>query len=132
MIKSGFLDTSRKPLFYVGSVGKDGDAVVQQLSDPVKHPSDAVADTGNQNENANDKRDGVLCFGVAYDAVNAADQPAKKELKKQFCNFGQIFVSLCHDAILSPTLCNEKTAVGADRRGDLLLIQYSIKVVFCQ
>ena len=120
MIKSGFLDTSRKPLFHAGSVGKNGDLVGGDLGDQVNDPSDKVANTGEGAKQTRNKGNNIFCLNKAYDAVDTANDTAQNQLKKDLDNLGQRLVSggdavVCHGKLLSPTGCDKKTAVGADR-----------------
>jgi hypothetical protein len=90
------------------SVCENGDAVVKDLGDEVNNPSDGVTDTGEEGEKTNYESNGVLGLSIADDAVDAADNTAKDNLKQNLGNLGEIFIGLSEIHIVPPkNMCRQ-------------------------
>ena len=88
------------------SVSKNGDSVVEKLSNKVNYPDDEVSDTGEGNEKAYDEGNDVLLFNESDDSVDTAYNHSENKLDQELEELGEGFVCfgngrglICHEII---------------------------------
>ena len=81
---------SKKPVFVL-LVCQNANAIVGNLGNQVKDPENEI-DWRDESKNTNNKGNDILCFKIAQDSVNTADDCAKEDLQKDLCDLRQSLI----------------------------------------